>query len=63
MELFELRQTTDTVQCHSCLSHVPTGLKFCQCGVCLRLDEETVSRIKARFQALIAPYYVARVNR
>ena len=49
MELIELRRTTDTVQRHSCLSHVPTGLQFCQCGVCLRPDEETTSRIKARF--------------
>ena len=59
MELIELRRTTDTVQSHSCLSHVPTGLKFCQCGVCLRPDEETISRIRATFQALTAPYYVA----
>ena len=49
MELIELRRTTDIVQCHSCLSHVPTGLQFCQCGVCLRPDEETTTRIKARF--------------
>ena len=38
MELFELRQTTDTIQCHSCLRHVPRGLKFCECGMCLRPD-------------------------
>ena len=42
LELFELRQTTDAVQCHSCLKYVPRGLKFCECGVCLRPDEETI---------------------
>ena len=30
MELFELRQTTDTIQCHSCLRHIPRELKFCE---------------------------------
>ena len=58
VELFELRKTTDTIQCHSCLRHVPRGLKFCDCGVRLRPDEETTNRISARFQALIAPYNV-----
>ena len=41
----------------------PEELKFCGCGVCLRPDEDTINRIKARFQALTAPYYLARVNR
>ena len=40
MELIELGQTTTTVQCHSCLSHVQTKLKFCQCDVCLQPDEK-----------------------
>ena len=55
MELFQLRQITITIQCDSCLSHVPRGLKLCECGVCLRPDEETINRIIARFEALIAP--------
>ena len=52
-----------TVQCHSCLKHVPEEKKFCGCGVCLRPDEETTNKITARFQALIVPYYLAQVKR
>ena len=48
MELFELGQISKTAQCHSCLKHLPEGLKFCACGVCLRPDEDTINRIKAR---------------
>ena len=62
IELYELGQTSRTVQCHSCLKHIPEGLTFCSCGVCFRLDEETIQRIKARFNALIVPYFLARVN-
>ena len=36
MELIELRQTSTTIQCLSCLKHVPQGLNTCQCGVWLR---------------------------
>ena len=63
MELFELGQISSTVQCHSCLKHMPEGLKSCECGVCLWPDEDTINRMKASFQALIAPYELARVNR
>ena len=63
MELFGLRQISVTVQCHSCLKHVPEGSKFCGCGVCLRPDADAINRIRARFQSLIVPYYFARVNR
>ena len=62
LELFELRPISVTTQCHSCPKHVPEGFKFCGCGICLRQDEDTMNRIKARFQALISPYYLARVN-
>ena len=61
IELYELGEISRTVQCHSCLKHIPEGLTFCSCGVCLRLDEETIPRINARFQALIVPCYFARV--
>ena len=44
------------------LTALARRIKFCECGV-LRPDEETRNRIKASFQALIAPYYLARVNR
>ena len=63
IEWYELGQMTRFVQCHSCWKHLPEGLAFCSCGVCLRLDEATIRRIKARFQALTVPYYLARINR
>ena len=62
MKLFEQRHISVTTQFHSCLKHVPEGLKFCGCGVCLRQDEDTMARIKARFKALISPYYVPPPN-
>ena len=55
IELHELGQILRTVQCHPCLKHIPEGLTFCVCGVCLRPDEETIKRIKAKFQALTVP--------
>ena len=33
MEFIELKQTSETIQCSSCLEHVPEGLNMCQCGV------------------------------
>ena len=57
IELYELGQMTRTVQCHSCWKHLPEGLAFCSCGVCLRPDEATIKRIKVRFQALTVLYY------
>ena len=63
VEMFELGQISMTVQCHSCLKHVPEGLKLCGCGVRLRPDEETINKIRARFQALIVPYYLTQVKR
>ena len=63
IELYELGQMTRTVQCHSCWKHLPEGLAFCSCGVCLRPDEATIKRIKVRFQALTVPYYLSRINR
>ena len=62
IELHELGQISRTVQCQSCLKHVPEGLIFCTCGTCLRPDEEQIPRIKARFEAMIVADYLARVN-
>ena len=62
IETYDLGQISRTVQCHSCLKYILEGLTICSSGVCFRLDEETIHRIKARFQALIVPYYLARVN-
>ena len=62
IELHESGQISRTVQCQSYLKHIPEGLIFSSCGICLRLDEEQIQRIKARFEAFTVPYYFARVN-
>ena len=36
VELIKLRQTSATIQCPSCLEHVPEGLNMCQCVVWFR---------------------------
>ena len=56
MELYDLGQMTRTVQCHSCWKHLPEGLAFCSCGVCLRLDWATIQK------DLSKSYCVARIN-
>ena len=61
MELIELRQTSATLQCLSCLKHVPQGLNMCQCGVWLRPNQCTMDRIRTAFAALKTPYYRAPV--
>ena len=48
IQLHELGQISGTVQCQYCLKHVPEGLIFCSCGICLRPDEEQIQRIKPR---------------
>ena len=63
IELCESGQMSSTVQCHSCFKHLPEGSDFSSCGVCLRHDEATIGRVKARFQTLIVPYFFARVDR
>ena len=41
-ELIELRQTSATILCLTCLKHVPEGLDMCQCGVWLRPNQSSV---------------------
>ena len=36
IELHELGQISKTVQGQSCLKHIPEGLIFCSCGLCLQ---------------------------
>ena len=48
----ELRQTSATVQCPSCLKHVPEGLNMCLRGVWLRPNQSTMDRFRAAFAAL-----------
>ena len=61
-ELIELRQTSATMQCLSCLKHVPEGLNMCQCGVWLRPNLDTMDRIKGKFAALITQYCRATIQ-
>ena len=56
LELIELRQTSATIRCPSCLKHVPEELNMCPCGVWLRPNQSTMDRIEARFAALIKPH-------
>ena len=62
LELIELRQTSATIQCPSCLKHVPEGLNVCLCVVWLRPNQDTMNKIKARFEALITPYYRSKIH-
>ena len=52
MELIELRQTSATIQCSSCLKHVPEGLNMCQCGDWLRPNQSTMDPTRTAFAAL-----------
>ena len=61
MELIELRQTSATIQCPSCLKHVPERLNMCQCGVWLRPHQSTMDRTRTACAALKTPYYRASI--
>ena len=61
VELIELRRTSATIQCFSCLKHVPEGLIMCQCGVWLRPNQSTMDRIRTAFAALKTLYFRASV--
>ena len=60
MELIELRQTSTTIQCSSCLKHVPKGLNMCL-GVWHRPILSTMDRIRAPFATLKTLYHSATV--
>ena len=62
IELHELGQISRTVQCNSCLQHLPEGLIFCESGTCLRPDSGTTKRLSIKFKAMIAPYYAAKLQ-
>ena len=55
MELIELRQTSATTQCPSCLKHVLEGVNMCQCDVWLRPNQSTMDRIRTAFAAFKTP--------
>ena len=62
MELTELRQTSATIQCSSCLKYVPEGLNMCQCGVWLRPNQSTMERIRTASAALKTQYFPTTAN-
>ena len=61
-KLIELKQISATIQCLSCLKHVPEGLNMCQCGVWHRPNQSTMDRIRTACAALKTPYYRASVS-
>ena len=40
IELFELGETSKTIQCQTCLKYSLEGLIYCSCGVCRRQNRE-----------------------
>ena len=62
LEFIELRQISATIQCPSCLKHVPEGLNMCLCDVWLRPKQGTTNRIKVRFEVWITSYYRATLQ-
>ena len=60
MELIELKQTSATIQCSSCVKHVLEDMNMCQCGVWLRPNQNTLDRIREAFTALKSPYFRTR---
>ena len=58
MELIDLKQTSATIQCLSCLKHVPEALNMCQCGVWLRPNSKYDGpKSEQLFAALKTPYF------
>ena len=45
VKLIELGITKATVQCQVCYRHVLEGIIFCQCGYCLRPDEDIEEKV------------------
>ena len=64
---FRKERTTETP--YTCLRMLQTRNSYFQrftqqiSPACLRPDEATTKRIKARLQAVIVPHYLARINR
>ena len=60
VELFELCETTPTVQCSHCLLHWNQGIVYCAGGQCL-IDSESRRKLhKLRLDALSIPNYVIK---
>ena len=62
VELFEVGKTKPIVQCQVCYEHAWEGIIFCQCGNCVRPDEDFLYKVKERFRMMIAPYYVLHMR-
>ena len=64
VEIHDLRQRKDTMQCPLCSEHVSEGLQVCKCGAGLQLHQTTVQMIKQKFLLLLgSSYYVPVVNK
>ena len=48
IDLYELGQMTRSVHCHSCWKHLPEGLAFCSCGVCLPYNLARINRPRSK---------------
>ena len=59
IEVYELGHMSSTIQCHSCWKHLPEGLAFYSCGVCLRPDEATIKKDQSK----IPSFDCTRINR
>ena len=57
VELIELKQTSETTYCPSCLTYVCEGTTMSQCLKLLRPNKSTMDRIREAFEVLKAPYY------
>ena len=62
IELYEFGQISRTVQCHSCVKHIPGGIGFLRLRHLSSTWWRNSTKINARFQAMTVLNYVARVN-
>ena len=60
VELFELCDTTQIVQCYHCLLYWEQGIVYCTCGQCLIYRESRRNFHRLRLDALSIPNYVIK---
>ena len=60
VELFELCETTSTVQCSECLLYWNQGVIYCTCGHLLVESESSQKFSQWRLDALSIPHYVIK---
>ena len=62
IEWTDLRQTTRTTQCRSCLQHVPEGMIKCYCGYMTVLTIEYMNELNDRFRTLCQSPWKVRMK-